>query len=153
MKSLSSSALSFDQFQEIICSIYDAALAPDQWDNVLEKIATTLKAEQAYMRTINTESNDIQLFYSYNKDPSWLQAYKDYYIHKDPWLNGVLKSKRTYIACTHHLITDKEYESMEYHRDLVTPQGIHYGVGGKIILEKNIASYLAFNRDKKIIGF
>lgn len=149
----SSSAVSFDQLQTLITDIYDAALDSHKWIDVLEKLVHTLQAEQAYMRTINTESNEIKLSYSYNKDPDWTQAYKDYYIHKDPWLNNLLKENKTVIACTHHHMSDKDYEALEYHRDLVTPQGIHYGLGGKILIKDKIANYLALNRDRKNNGF
>jgi len=153
MKLQSNLSISFEKIQELISCIYDAALNSSQWESTLEKLVNALHAEQGYMRIINTQTNDIKLAYSYNKDPSWLQAYKDYYIHKDPWLNHYLKARKTFIACTHHLLKDKDYEAMEYHRDLVTPQGIHYGLGGKINIEENISSYLAFNRDKKKQGF
>lgn len=153
MSKTSHLAFNFDQYQGIISDIYDAALDPHKWNAVLKKIALMLKAESAYMRTIKTKSNNVILSYNYNKDLDWLQTYKDYYIHKDPWLNGTLKAKKTFIACTHHLLTDKKYETMEYYRGFVAPQNIHYGVGGKIIIEKDISSYLAFNRDRKRQGF
>ena len=153
MKPQSSPSLSFDQFQEIISCIYDAALDPDQWKNVIEKMAITFKAEQGYIRIINTKSSHVQHVYAHNKDTQWEQPYKDYYIHKDPWFNNILKGKKTVISCTHHHLSNKEYEALEFHRDLVIPQKTHYGIGGKIHIENNIESFLGFNRDKKRQGF
>ncbi len=153
MKTHTSSTVSFEQIQKLITLIYDAALDPAYWASVLETLSHTLKAEQAYMRIINMKSNHIQLSYSHNKDSHWTKAYSDYYIHKDPWLNDILKVKDTVIDCTHHHITDKEYEKMEFHRDFVKPQGTHYGLGGKIHIKENITSYLALNRSRNKNGF
>ena len=59
MNQQSSSSLSFDQFQEIISCIYDAALDPDQWKNVIKKMSFAFQAEQGYMRIINTQSSHV----------------------------------------------------------------------------------------------
>ena len=148
MNQKTSSSLSFDQFQKIISCIYDAALDPELWENVIQQMSITFKADQGYMRVINTKSSHVQHVYAHNKDAQWEKPYKDYYIHKDPWLNDILKSKESFISCTHHYLSNKEYEALEFHRDFVVPQKTHYGMGGKIDIGKNITSYWAFNRDR-----
>lgn len=153
MKSCSGSPISCDQIQQLISHIYDAALEPEKWKVALEKIADLLKAEQAYMRIINTKTNDVQLAYCHNKDPDWVRAYKDHYVHIDPWLNTILKAKNSFIACTHHYMSDKKYQSLEFYNDFVSPQGTHFGLGGKIHIGENITNYLALNRQKKKQGF
>ena len=153
MKLYPSSSISYDQIQQLISQIYDAALDPEKWESALEKIAISLKAEQAYMRIIDTRTNDIQRAYCHNKDSDWVNSYKDHYVHLDPWLNTILKTKNTFIACTHHHLANREYEKMEFYRDFVEPQGTHYGLGGKIHIGKNITNYLSLNRQKKRQGF
>ena len=153
MNQQSSSSLSFYQFQEIISCIYDAALDPDQWNNVIEKMVIAFRAEQDYMRVINTKSSQVQHVYAHNKEAQWEQPYKNYYIHKDPWLNDILKRKETTISCTHHHLSNKEYEQLEFYRDFVLPQKNHYGMGGRINIEDNLESFLGIKRDKKRQGF
>lgn len=153
MKAHASSAISYEQIQQLITHIYDAALDPAHWEKTLESLSHILKAEQAYLRILNLASNHIQRSYSYNKDNHWTQAYCDYFIHHDPWLNSILSAKNTVIGCTHHYITDKKYEKMEFHRDFVLPQGTHYGLGGKIHIKNNISCYLALNRARNKDGF
>ena len=139
--------------QHIISQIYDAALEQEQWTDVIKNITQTLNAEQGYIRIIDTTSNNVQLCYGYNKDLSWVQAFKDYYVHQDPWLNKILKSENSVIACTHHHISNEKYEAMEYYQDFVRPQKIHYGLGGVLNVGKNITAYLALNRKKENQGF
>ncbi len=153
MKLHSVSSISYDQIQQLISQIYDAALEPEKWENALERISLLLKAEQAYIRIIDTRTNDIQRAYCHNKDSNWVNSYKDHYVHLDPWLNTILKTKNTFIACTHHYLSNREYEKMEFYRDFVEPQGTHYGLGGKIHIGENITNYLALNRQKKRQGF
>lgn len=142
-----------DQLPQIISHIYDAALDPNQWKYVIEMMARLLNAEQGYVRIIDTNSNYVQQTYSHNKDPGWVQAYKDYYIHQDPWLNKILCSTNTLMACTHHLISNNEYEAMEFYQDFVHPQKTHYGLGGFVNIENNFIAYFAFNRSKEKQGF
>ncbi|MDH5572522.1 MAG: helix-turn-helix transcriptional regulator [Gammaproteobacteria bacterium] len=149
----SRSSLSFDQFNKIISCIYDAALDPEQWEDVIKKMAVAFKADQGYIRVINTQSSHVQHVYAHNKDPQWEQPYKDYYIHKDPWLNDILNGKENFISCTHHCLSNKEYEALEFHRDFVFPQNTHYGIGGKIRIENDLKCFLGLNRDKKRQGF
>lgn len=144
---------SFNDLQTLISSIYDAALEPTQWNNVLTQLAKALKAEQSNMRIIDTKSNDVHLSYCYNKDPHWNELYRDYYIQKDIWLNKILKAKKNYIACTHHHISNKEYEKLEFHSDFVRPQKIHYGMGGKIHIDSNMTGFITLSRDRNNQGF
>ena len=153
MKFYPDSSISCDQLQQMISNIYDAALEPEKWESTLEKIAILVKAEQAYMRIIDTRTNDIQHTYCYNKDSYWVDSYKEHYVHVDPWLNTILKTKDNFIACTHQHLSDREYEKMEFYNDFVAPQGTHYGLGGKIHIRENITNYLAINRQKKRQAF
>lgn len=150
MKRISNSQ---EQLQHIITNIYDSALEKSHWEKVIEILTQALQAEQGYMRIIDKDTNNVQLTYSYNKDHSWIQAFKDHYVHLDPWLNEKLCKKNTTLACTHHYIPNCEYEAMEYYQDFVRPQKIHYGIGGLINVGKNITAYFAHNRSKEKQGF
>ena len=67
-------SISFDQIQELISCIYDAALDENHWKEVLNTLSISLKAEQGNLRIFNTESLDMHRIYTFNKDPDWIQA-------------------------------------------------------------------------------
>lgn len=145
--------MSTDKFQFLLGRIYDAALNPAEWENVLKLLSELLNAEQAYMRIINRHQNDVELTYYHNKDPAWSSAYNDYYILKDPWLNKILSSDKSIINCTHYYLGNKEYESLEFHSDFVAPQNSHFGLGGKINIDDTTTGFISFNRDRNKQGF
>lgn len=153
MQTQSKSSVSLVQHQKLISNIYDAALEPGQWKKMLENLMLTFNGEQATLRIIDSTSNTVLLHYDHNKDPIWNKLYREYYIHQDPWLNKILKNGKAAIACTHHFLQDKEYEKLGFYRDFVGPQGTHYGLGGRIHVDKNITGFIAINRNRNKWGF
>lgn len=147
------SPVSFDQYQQLISCIYDAALDESQWENALNTLANILHADKGSIRILNMHSKDIQQVHTLNIDPSFSQSYIDHYMNIDPWIEILLKARDTMFDCTHHLLTNKEYESLEYHQDFVAPQGHYYGVGGTININNDTTCYISFQRAKKHQGF
>jgi DNA-binding CsgD family transcriptional regulator/PAS domain-containing protein len=145
--------LSFDQMQALITRIYDAALDENYWETVLNTLAFSLHAERASMRMLNGKSKRIQHAHIFNVDPIYTQAYIDHYVNYDPCIDIALNSQGLFLACSHHLISDKEYEAMEFYQDFVKPQDNHYGMGGRIDIHEDSACYMTFQRGKKHEGF
>lgn len=144
---------SLDQLSNIVSSIYDAALDENKWETVLTTLASILKAEQGNLRIIQSDLLLVDRVYTFNKDPYWTQAFIDHYIHICPWVKRVFSTQQTILDCTHHLIPDREYVTMEVYQELVLPQDIHYGIGGKINLTNSNTCYLTFQRGLKRSGF
>ena len=138
---------------QLISYCYDAALVQEKWGTFIKELNKTVYAEQAFLRIINSSLQNLEQTYSHNKDPYWDQLYKEHYIQKDFWINEIGKAKKTLIGCTHHLITDREYEKREFHSEFVSPQGTHYSMGGKIYINDNYFGYLSLNRDRNKQGF
>ncbi|MDH5368914.1 MAG: hypothetical protein OEW99_02750, partial [Gammaproteobacteria bacterium] len=138
---------------QLISYCYDAALVQEKWGTFIKELNKTVYAEQAFLRIINSSLQDLEQTYSHNKDPYWDQLYKEHYIQKDFWINEIGKAKKTLIGCTHHVLTDRQYEKREFHSEFVSPQGTHYSMGGKIYINDNYFGYLSLNRDRKKQGF
>ncbi|MFK5892502.1 MAG: hypothetical protein QM504_04690 [Pseudomonadota bacterium] len=153
MANISKSPVNFSKHENIISSIYDAAIDNGEWSNVLNKLASISKSELGVLRIINLKNNLVGISYVHNKDISYEKMYKEYYINIDPWLNLYLKKDDTFLSCTHYHLTNKEYENTEYYSGLIKPQDIHYGMGGKIHINKNQTAFIAFNRSKKSLAF
>ena len=146
-------SLTFEQMQDLITSIYDAALDESNWENVLNKIAHTLQADRGSIRTLDGKSKNVKQALTLNVDPLFTQAYNDYYVEHDPYIDIALNRQGSFLACSHHLISDKEYESMEIYQDFVKPQGHHYGIGGRIDINDGSSCYMTFQRGRKYSGF
>lgn len=139
--------------EQVISSIYDAALDEGKWAQVLNNISSMLKAEQGILRVMSEKLDEVQLVHAFNKDPAWNKLYQEYYKTVDPWIKVFLDSDNSFIDCTHHLIPDKEMENMEFYADFVRPQNFHYGIGGLIKVNDHTSCYLALHRDHNRQGF
>lgn len=153
MAKRSASPLSFEQMQELITCIYDAALDENDWESVLITIAHTLQADRGSMRMLNGKSKNVQHAHTLNVDPYYTQAYIDYYVDHDPYIDIALNTQGPFLACSHHLLTDKEYEAMGFYQDFVKPQDHHYGIGGKIEINEDSTCYMTFQRAKNQQAF
>jgi DNA-binding CsgD family transcriptional regulator/PAS domain-containing protein len=153
MAQSSNTAISPEQVQYLLSSIYDAALDENQWEDVLITLAATFNAEQGIMRMVNPKSLNVSHVHTLNKDPAWTQAYIDHYVQQDPWVKILLDSKGTWLECTHHILSDKEYEALGYYSDFVAPQEMHHGIGGRINIKNDAFCYMSFQRRKERQGF
>lgn len=146
-------SISLSQYHELVSLIYDAALDSKTWRTVLKKIAELTKAEHGSLRILNSDATNIQQSYIHNKDPYFEKLYREYYIKIDPWLNDFANTRNTFISCTHHNISDKEYSKLEFHRGIVEPLNSHYGMGGKIHVNDDLSSFVTLNRGRNREGF
>ncbi len=145
--------MSLKDYNETVEQIYQASLDVSLWPQTLEKVASVLQAEQGILRAINRDTLDVLQTHRYNKDPCWDEPYSQYFKNIDPWLNLFLEASETFYTCTHHLISDKDYERTELYSDFVTPRNMHYGIGGLIKYSPGHDAYLIFHRGRKKTGF
>ena len=147
-------SLGLEQKQQLLSEIYDAALDESHWTEVIYKLSTRLKSERGAMRLLDsTQDEDVQQMYSYNRDTEWSKVYNDYYKAVDPWLNLFSGASHDLFLSTHQVLSNREYESMEFHADFIKPQKIHYGMGGIFQVSGKMNCYLSFQRDKNQSGF
>jgi len=147
------SAMPEKTIQDFVSRIYDAALDAAQWETVLHKLTVAVEAEQSILRLLDTKSKNIEQVYAYNKDPHWVQAYIDYYVNEDPWLDILASSEPMNLTCTHHVIADRTYKKMSFYNEFIAPQQVFYGLGGFINIKKDNTCYLSLHRNLKKGGF
>jgi len=146
------SSQSIEKQQALVSHIYDAALDENQWSDVLAKIAKAVNSEQGIMRIMNANFDNVERVYAHNKDPEWNRPYNSYYKNVDPWLKMV-GLRHDFLACTHNVISDNEYKNTEFYADFVSPQDIHFGMGGFLHNSHKSKSYLSFHRSHRWTGF
>lgn len=144
--------ISYSDLQETIIRIYDLAMGACEWEGLIQNMAHTFSAEQGVIRTINPDNRDVDLIHTYNKDPSFNQIYRDYYVNVDPWLE-IYEKTTNLILCTHHYFSDEEYAKLEIYNDFIAPQKMHYGLGAIFELTKNQTAYAVFHRNRTQKGF
>ena len=146
-------SFSFEQRQQLLLDIYDAALDENYWPEVIQKLSKCLNSERGALRLLDHNLDDVEQMYSYNRDAAWSNIYNEYYMAFDPWLTFFSHASSDLFVSTHQVLTNKEYESLEFHADFIKPQKLHYGMGGIFSISNKVSCYLSFQRDKKQSGF
>jgi DNA-binding CsgD family transcriptional regulator len=143
---------SVDHLQQLVSSIYDAALDESYWPQVIGQLARSFNADQGIMRVMNPKFDNVRQVYAHNKDAKWDRPYNQYYKNSDPWLKMV-RPQDDYLACTHNVLSDREYKKLEFYADFISPQNIHYGMGGFLHAGNKKKCYLSFHRPYRGSGF
>jgi DNA-binding CsgD family transcriptional regulator/PAS domain-containing protein len=139
--------ISHDQMLTLITQIHDAALDTSYWPQVLSNLASVFQAQESVLRILDSDSKEIIGSYQHNSDAYWHKDYMDYYIKIDPWVAIAHKSKNTIIACSHHLIPDRDLRKSEFYNSFLEPIDLHYGAGGVIDVNPTFKTFFTFQRE------
>ena len=123
-----------DDFLDLVSQVYDASLDDSRWNTTLQSIAEFLLAEQINLRIFDQKNCNVNLYYFHNRDPYWVQVYKNYYYQIDPWIDVLDNS----IACTNHILSDREYRNLEIYNEYIVPTNGHFGIGGLVNVNDEI---------------
>ena len=80
-----------ERLSALIGDIYDAALQPSLWANVLENAARFVGGPAASVFSKDV-AKSVQVFYQFGIDPGYVQLYVNKYIKLDPSTNSQLFS-------------------------------------------------------------
>ncbi|MEJ2441192.1 MAG: helix-turn-helix transcriptional regulator [Gammaproteobacteria bacterium] len=138
--------VSEERFLDLIGQIYDAGMDASCWNDTSKSMADFFQAEQNNLRIIDRNSLEINQYYAYNRDPYWVQIYKDHFHLLDHWKDMFHNSDKPLITCTHHILSNREYRQTEFYNDYVAPTNGHYGMGGGIKGNGHFEIYFAMQR-------
>jgi DNA-binding CsgD family transcriptional regulator/PAS domain-containing protein len=138
--------VSEESFLDVVSRVYDAGLDESRWPDTLSAISDLFGAEQINMRIIDPNSRRLERYYAINRDPYWVQAYKDHYYQLDPWMDMLHNSDKLIVDCTNHLLSDRAYRSLPFYHEYIVPTDAHYGMGGLIRVHDDFKTYLAMQK-------
>lgn len=136
-------------FLELIDQIYDAALEPNHWPSVLEKICGTLNATQAYMAHRDFDFAQHDMLASHNIDPSAFVDYGQYYIEKDVWAQYGSDKPTGSVFTGPTILPDEEFLKLEFYNDFLKKRDIRYLCGMITQQSDNAFSTLGLYRSKR----
>lgn len=110
------------ELSSLIGDIYDAALNPELWVPVLEKVCAYVPGSMGNLFSQNIE-NVANRYFSWGHDPHFY----DLYLQKYAALNPVFPRSMTYPVCTPFTSSDiipfEEMRKTQYHKGWLEPQG------------------------------
>lgn len=125
-----------NQFSKLIGTIYDAALDPTQWQNVIDVLTPTLEGRSSFLYKFDTRvQSTTDIFWSSDTDQDYLQTFYDYYIHTNPYPTPIHELPSGSIH-DEMVLSRPEARKTEYYNDWARPQGLEPSqVGVKIDID------------------
>jgi DNA-binding CsgD family transcriptional regulator len=128
---------------ELVGTIYDAALDPALWPEVLREAGEFVRGPSASLFAQDTARQTGNLFYTWGDDPQFRQSYFEKYIKLNPLTPLVLFLDVEKVHAGSDLVPFEEIQQTVFYKEWVQPQG-----WGDIVfanLEKSATSYAVFS--------
>jgi DNA-binding CsgD family transcriptional regulator len=126
----------------LIADIYDAALDPSLWVDVLGKAARFVGGPAASLFAKSAASKTGSIAYDFGTDPHYRQLYFDRYIKIDPTTTGHFFADIEEPIATADVIPYDEFLTTRFYREWASPQGLVDFVA--VVLEKSVTSAAMF---------
>lgn len=128
----------------LIGDIYDAALEPSRWVDVLGRIRGYVVGAAAALYWKDAASRNGAVHYEDGGiQPQYRQSYFEHYTKLDPTSVGVFFSKIDEPTCTADHLPYNEFLATRFYREWAQPQGLVDCAN--VVLEKSLTSYAAFS--------
>jgi DNA-binding CsgD family transcriptional regulator len=126
----------------LIGGVYDAALDPRLWSDVLAKTAEFVGGSSAALFSKDATANSGNVYYDAGIDPHFRQLYFDKYVKLDPATTGHFFSEVEQPIATADLIPYDQFLETRFYQEWVKPQGLVDFVSA--VLEKSATSVAMF---------
>jgi DNA-binding CsgD family transcriptional regulator len=105
----------------LVAAIYDAALDPRQWPQVLGQLAERFHSASAHLSFENTAGTQGRLI-SYGTDPVNSRRYADYYVTRNVLWQRIVKRGLENVVTDRIIMPKEELERSEFYNDFLKPQ-------------------------------
>lgn len=131
-----------ERVSELIGDIYDAALDPSLWVDVLEKTGQFVGGRAASLFSKDVASKTGKYFYQYGLDPHYVQLYFDKYIKFDPSTDSQLFAGVGDVVTTIDFLPYGEFLQTRFYKEWAYPQ--RWVDSATAVLEKSTAAVAMF---------
>ncbi len=133
------------EYELLLDQIYNAALEPARWSNVLDSLNTALKSRGF---ALFFQDRSTVRFNQFNGlDEADIAAYTNYYGLRNPWVPAFARNPDKIIA--HELIEPRQLEQTEFYNDWLKPLSLHDAIGIPIRSEGGSFFIVSGLRDKQ----
>lgn len=115
--------------------IYDAALDPAQWVNVLEGISGFIGGPASALSSHDVARCEARFHFIWGDNPEYSRSYAETYVHLNPWLPRLLALKPGEIVVASQMMPHAEMYETRFYREWVEPQG--YGDNVGVLVERD----------------
>jgi DNA-binding CsgD family transcriptional regulator len=112
-----------EQVLSLVGDIYDAALEPGRWRDVLERTASFVGGAGAALVSLDVVSLTGHFVYTWGFDPHYVKLYLNEYIKLNPARCPILFIKVGEVRSISNLVPFDEFQQTRLHQEWVKPQG------------------------------
>lgn len=116
-----------DDIQEALSlagAIYDAALDPDSWPDVLRRLTGFVGGTAATLHSHDVTARTVRFHYSWGDDPHYTKLYAEKYVALNPAVVPLLMLKVGEIGTFTDMIPREELLASRYYKEWAVPSGI-----------------------------
>lgn len=122
--------------------IYDAALDPSQWVDVLGSISGFIGGPASALSSHDVAKHEARFHFIWGDDPDYSRSYAETYVHLNPWLPHLLALKPGEIIVASQMLPHDEMYETRFFREWVAPQGYGDNVGAMVEREGTVITTL-----------
>jgi DNA-binding CsgD family transcriptional regulator len=132
-----------EQISSLIGDLYDAALDPDLWPQVLEKACGYVRGAASNLYSEDSAAKTGNIHYTWGVDRHYGRPYYDKYIKFNPFTTAQLFFDVGEVVTLGDIVPLKEFRETQFYKEWAKPQG--WIDAASALLEKSGTSYAAFS--------
>lgn len=132
-----------ENLSSLIGKIYDAALDPTLWEDVLKESAAFIGGCAASIYSKDSVNRTAEITLGYGVEDRWSESYINGYVKIDPTTPGFFFFDVGEIVTTKDILPYDEFLDSRFYREWVQPQG--WVDMATSVLEKSATSYAVFS--------
>ncbi len=134
---------------ELIALTYDAALAPEKWQEVMAAFIKALGANTAILRETNYDARTVGLFKTVGFDQATIDAYRNYFVKLDYFAPELMRQPIGAVAKGSEAVPWEVQRKSEFFNDYFRRLDNHYAMGITLARDKQHHLMFALQRTYK----
>lgn len=133
----------------LIENIYDAALAPEKWQQVMSGLVDTLGTKSALLREVNYTRGDVGLYQTYGFDPAFTKAYREHFVHLDYFAPALMREPVGTVSTGDQVVPWEQQRDTEFCNDYLLAQKSRYCLGITLVRKHDYHLLFALQRTQQ----
>ncbi|MEI9899071.1 MAG: LuxR family transcriptional regulator [Hyphomicrobium sp.] len=134
----------------LIADIYDAALIPTAWCEILAKVSGFAGGTSAIFFSQNALSRHATLYLQWGNDPHYERLYMEKYYQLNPLAPATSFVEPGIVFSQSDLISYEEFEATRFYKEWVAPQGLVDVIGANLERSATSAALFAIRRNTSL---
>jgi DNA-binding CsgD family transcriptional regulator/PAS domain-containing protein len=134
---------------ELIALIYDAALAPEKWQDVMVRLTQVVGTNTALLREVNYTKGKVGLYKTVGFDPAFTKAYREHFVHLDFFAPAIMREPIGRFTRGDYVLPWEKQRGTEFCNDYLLAQNNRYCLGILLARENDHHLLFALQRSKQ----